>query len=117
MPSPNLSHICPKDRPCAFCLIKEGKDIPAELLVAYTPRPIPPPRLRLTSDAREVAHAYSALPTRDRWLVKRFLNELAAHPRRSFLRNTVRPIVHEPRDHVADHQPPTLLTNLSKQSK
>lgn len=99
-PAPDLAHIHPKDRPCAYCLIQHGQDVPAELLVTPTLRPIPPPRRRLSRDAREMAELCSALPTRDRWLVRRFINELLAHPRRSCLRKTVRPVIHETLDHL-----------------
>lgn len=78
-PLPNLSHIHPKDRPCAFCLIKEGKDVPPELLVAFTPRPLPAPRRRLTREARDIAERYLTLPIASRWTIARLLNYLTGN--------------------------------------
>lgn len=69
------AHIHDPARPCAYCLAREGKQVPDTLLVPADDI------TQFTSseedDALTVATLYSALPTASQWLIWGLIHELA----------------------------------------
>jgi len=71
----DLAHIHDPSRPCAYCLARQGKPIPDELLIPADA--ITHAESSSVDDALTVATIYAALPSASQWLVWGLLHELA----------------------------------------